>query len=390
MKIALIGTRGVPARYGGFETAVEEVGRRLVDRGHQVTVYCRGGGADAPARHLGMDLVHLPAVRHRTAETLSHTTLSVLHQALRPADVAIVFNAANAPLLPVLRARRIPTAVHVDGLEWQRGKWGRAGRAWYRRSERLAVRLADALIADARGIQDYYRQHHGAPSWFIPYGAPDTAAVGSDKLAGYDLRPDGYHLVVARMEPENHVHLSVQGYVRSRAELPLVVVGGAPYDNGYGADVRAAAGGDPRVRFLGPVWDQDALDQLYAHSRTYLHGHSVGGTNPSLLRAAGAAAPVTAFDVAFNREVVAEEGRYFSTADHVAEALHEAEDDPSATAGRGRRARELVLRRYCWDAVTEDYEQLLEATRAGTGHRPTGSCAAPAAPLSYASAHDDG
>lgn len=375
MRIALIGTRGVPARYGGFETAVEEVGRRLVQRGHQVTVYCRRQGSDRPAGYLGMDLVHLPAVRQRVAETLSHTAASVLHQTWRPAEVAVVFNAANAALLPVLRARGIPTAVHVDGIEWKRGKWGPTGRAWYRKSEQLAVRLADSLIADARGIQHYYRDEHRAPTWFIPYGAPDTAGIGSDKLAGFDVRPGGYHLVVARMEPENYVHLSVAGYARSRSTLPLVVVGGAPYDTGYAGQVRSAAGGDPRVRFVGPVWDQQALDQLYAHSRTYLHGHSVGGTNPSLLRAAGAAAAVTAFEVNFNREVIGAEGRYFVTSEDVAVALHEAEDDPEGTVARGRRTREQVLRRYSWDSVTEDYERLLEATAAGTGRVPTGPCA---------------
>ncbi len=375
MRIALIGTRGVPARYGGFETAVEEIGRRLVERGHQVTVYCRPSGADRPRTYLGMDLVHLPAIRHRVAETLSHTAASVLHQVRRPSDVAIVFNAANAPLLPLLRARRVPTAVHVDGIEWKRGKWGPVGRQWYRRSERLAVRLAGALIADARGIQDYYRDEHAATSWFIPYGAPDTAGIGHGKLAAFDVRPGGYHLVVARMEPENHVDLVVAGYRRSRACCPLVVVGGAPYDTGYGGVVRAAADGDPRIRFVGPVWDQEALDQLYANSLSYLHGHSVGGTNPSLLRAAGAGAAVTAFDNGFNREVVATGGRYFLTPEAVAEALHEAEDDPGATAERGRRTRLTVLDRYTWDSVTEDYERMLEATAAGRGGVPTGPCA---------------
>src|SRR4051812_3445460 len=227
MHIAMVGTRGVPARYGGFETAVEEVGRRLAAAGHRVVVYCRrakdGEGA-APGTHLGMELVHLPAARKRSLETLSHSALSVAHLLGHRTDVALVFNAANAPLLPAIRAARIPVAVHVDGLEWQRAKWGPAGRRWYLTSERLAVRWADALIADARGIQDYYRDKYGRDSVFLAYGAPIIPTTDAGRLAELDLTPGGYHLVVARLEPENHVDVILEGYRRSAAKLPLVVV----------------------------------------------------------------------------------------------------------------------------------------------------------------------
>lgn len=355
MRIALVGTRGVPARYGGFETCVEEVGRRLVERGHDVVVYCRRTtGAQPVPEHLGMRLVHLPAVRSRTLETLSHTALSVAHLARHRTDVAVVFNAANAPFLPVVRAARIPVATHVDGLEWQRAKWGRAGRTYYRRAEALAVRWSDALIADARGIQDYYRERFGVPTDLIAYGAPRVAG-GADRLAELDLEADGYHLVVARFEPENHVDVIVDGYRRSRARLPLVVVGSAPYADEYTARVHSL--GDERVRFLGGVWDQELLDQLYANARTYLHGHSVGGTNPSLLRAIGAGTATTAFDVVFNREVLGESGRWFRTADDVAREVEAAEDDPRTTRERAAAAlREAA--RYDWDDVTTGYEDL--------------------------------
>ncbi len=364
MRIALVGTRGVPARYGGFETCVEEVGRRLVERGHDVVVYCRRTtGAEAGDEHLGMRLVHLPAVRSRTLETLSHTALSVLHLARHRTDVAVVFNAANAPFLPVVRAARIPVATHVDGLEWQRAKWGRAGRTYYRRAEALAVRWSDALIADARGIQDYYRERFGVPTDLIAYGAPRVAG-GADRLGELDLEPDGYHLVVARFEPENHVDVVVDGYRRSRAALPLVVVGSAPYAAEYTARVHSL--GAERVRFLGGVWDQQLLDQLYANARTYLHGHSVGGTNPSLLRAIGAGTATTAYDVVFNREVLGDSGRWFRTPDDVAREVEAAEDDPAATRERAEGAlREAA--RYDWDDVTTGYEDLCARLAASRG-----------------------
>lgn len=371
MRIALLGTRGVPARYGGFETAVEEVGRRLADRGHRVVVYCRSvPGADRPGRHLSMDLVHLPAARRRSVETLSHTALSVAHLLAHRVDAAIVFNAANAPLLPALRAARIPTATHVDGLEWKRAKWGPVGQRYYRLAESLAVRWSDALIADAQGIADYYRREFGAPTTLLTYGAP-LIEPGSDRLAELGLTPGGYHLAVARFEPENHVDVIVEGYVRSAASKPLVVVGSAPYSDAYTARVHSVA--DGRVRFLGGVWDQTQLDQLYAHSFTYLHGHSVGGTNPSLLRALGAGAAVLAYDVDFNREVAEDAGRYFISPADVAALVDTAESSPDGVRKAGERARALAGN-YDWDDVAGGYEQLardLADRRFGT-RRPTG------------------
>lgn len=360
VRIALIGTRGVPARYGGFETCVEEVGRRLASRGHEVTVYCRAGdGADRPRTHLGMRLVHLPALRRRSLETLSHTGLSVGHLLAGPhrrQDAVILFNAANAVWLPLLRAARIPVATHVDGLEWQRAKWGGAGRRYYRWAEAWAVRWSGALIADAQGIADYYRDRFDAATDLIAYGAP-TVSRRSERLDELDLEARRYHLVVARFEPENHLHLIVEGYRQSSAQLPLVVVGSAPYAREYTARVHALA--DERVRFLGAVWDQELLDQLYANALTYLHGHSVGGTNPSLLRAVGAGAATIAFDVGFNREVLGDVGRYFADTADVARELESAEADPSAVAERAARSPQVAAR-YDWDDVAVRYEGLCE------------------------------
>ncbi|WP_394249934.1 DUF1972 domain-containing protein [Arthrobacter pityocampae] len=357
IRIALVGTRGVPARYGGFETCVEEVGQRLAERGHDVVVYCRTTeDADhAVTEYKGMKLVHLPALKKRSLETLSHTGLSAWHLFFRRADVAIVFNAANAPWLPVLRAAGIPVATHMDGLEWKRAKWGALGKRYYRVAESLAVRWSDALIADAAGIQEYYRQEFDVDSTYLAYGAPILESGATDRLAEMNLVPGEYHLVVARFEPENHVHVIVEGYVRSDAELPLVVVGSAPYADDYTRLVTSL--GDERVRFVGGVWDQELLDQLYAGARVYWHGHSVGGTNPSLLRAMGAGAATNAFDVNFNREVLGADGRYFADASDIPALVHAAETSRSDTVLRGKKSQADALA-YDWDRVAEGYEQL--------------------------------
>lgn len=357
MRIAMMGTRGVPATYGGFETAIEEVGKRLVERGHEVVVYCRDTSAKVERQesYLGMELVHLPALHTKSLETLTHSGLSAVHLAAHRTDAALVFNAANAVWLPILKAARIPAATHVDGLEWKRAKWGGVGKRYYRICESLAVKWSKALISDAQGIADYYTEKFSAESYLIAYGAPDCRAVGHRRLAAVDLKPRGYHLVVARFEPENHVEMIVEGHRRSGSTMPLVVVGSSPYADEYTARVKAQA--SESVRFLGGVWDQELLNELYANAYVYWHGHSVGGTNPSLLRALGSGTAVAGFDVSFNREVAGAAGRFFTDAGHAAELFTELEQDP-VQLHRLRKATEAEAARYDWELVTDGYEQL--------------------------------
>ncbi len=240
----------------------------------------------------------------------------------------------------------------------------------------MAVRWSDALIADAQGIADYYELEFGAPTELIAYGAPIITDDRQDRVAEAGVEPGKYHLVVARFEPENHVDVLVDGYRRSAAEHPLVVVGSAPYADAHTARIHSLA--DDRVRFLGGVWDQQLLDQLYANAATYLHGHSVGGTNPSLLRAIGAGAPTIAYDVNFNREVLHDAGRYFADAADVKDELERAEVDPLGTAERGALGQRGAYR-YDWDDVAARYERLAERLvaqrgrrRKGDGSRPSG------------------
>ena len=374
MRIAMIGTRGVPAQYGGFETAVEEIGRRLADSGDDVTVYCRGATEPRPTTYLGMRLVHLPAVHHKALETLSHTGISVAHAVTRARfDAALVFNAANSVFSPLLRARRIPFAVHVDGLEWQRAKWGGAGRRYYRMAESLAVRWADALIADAQGIADYYTDEFGTSTELLSYGAPIQGEPTHIHLGAVQVDPGRYHLVVARFEPENHVDLIVEAYRNSHAKLPLVVIGSAPYADEYTQRIQQAADGDERIRLIGAVWDQDLLDELYANALTYVHGHSVGGTNPSLLRAMGAGSAVLAFDVSFNRDVAGEHGLYFAGSDRLARQFEEAEAHREAFYARGEHLRERARTTYRWDDVAAGYANLLQRLVDGETNRGSAS-----------------
>lgn len=361
MHIAILGTRGVPAMYGGFETAVEEIGTRLAERGHEVTVYCRNPGQHL-TQYRGMHLVNLPALRHRYTETLSHTALSTVHAVLkdRP-DVVLLLNAGNAPLLTPLRLAGIPTAIHLDGLESKREKWRGAGARYYRWAEELAVRSGQEVIADAQAIADHVEQAYHRQCTVISYGAP-VIDPGSSRLHELGLSAGGYHLIVARVEPENHVLDAVRAYRASAEQLPLVVVGGAPYSQEYVAEVRAAAAADARFILTGGVYDQELLDQLYGNARTYIHGHSVGGTNPSLLRAMGAGAAVLAFDVEFNREVTDGKAFFWGSEPELTAIL-----DSIAAGARDEQLQELrlssrsrVAEHYQWDGVADRYEQLVQ------------------------------
>ena len=358
--MAIMGTRGVPASYGGFETAVEEIGKRLAARGYDVTVYCRNPGQTL-TEYEGMRLVNLPAIRHRMAETLSHTSLSAARAIIKDKpDVALVLNAGNAPLIAPLQAAGIPVAIHLDGLESKREKWRGAGARYYRWAEKVAVKNGDEVIADAQTIADHVLARYGRTCTVIPYGA-EVIHPGSSRLAELDVIRRDYHLVVARLEPENHVLEAVHGYTISEETRPLLVVGSAPYSQWYIDRVREVAADHPSVRLLGAIYDRGLLDQLYANARTYIHGHSVGGTNPSLLRAMGAGAPVLAYDCEFNREVTADQAFFWRDAESLAAILDEiaeGEADPElgafSEAGRAR-----VTQHYQWDAVTDDYQALL-------------------------------
>jgi glycosyltransferase involved in cell wall biosynthesis len=356
VKIALIGTRGVPAQYGGFETAAEEIGSRLVERGHSVGVYCRNKGQRLDT-HRGMKLINLPAIRHPALETLSHTAIAAVHASTHGFDCAILFNAANSPVLPLLR---MPTAVHLDGLEWKRAKWQGAGRRYLKWSERRAVNNADDVIADARAIQTYVRQTYRREARFIPYGAPIVTGADSHYRPASQLQPHRFHLVVARIEPENSVEMIVQAFLRSDAQLPLVVVGDNPYQSAYLARCTTLLRSSTRIEWLGSVWDQAELDWYYANCLTYLHGHTVGGTNPSLLRAMGAGAMVVARDVSFNREVCGDEGSFFSREQEIGESLSLFEARPDQARETGGRLRTRVEQVYRWDDVAAAYEELCQ------------------------------
>ena len=358
--VAVLGTRGVPANYGGFETFAERLALRLVDGGVATTVYCRRHYVSEASPWRGVRLVTLPTIRSKYLDTVVHTVLSAVHLVATrgPRDV-VLCNVANAPVLVLLRLFRRRVVLNVDGLEWRRSKWGLVGRAWYRAGEWLSVRLASVLVTDAREVQTYYRVRHDADSVMIAYGAD---LLGRDLPLPDDVPVvrEGYALYVSRWESENNPVLVARAHATCGADLDLVMLGGATYDVELERQVRAAAG--PRAHLPGAVFG-DGYRGLQSGAAVYVHATEVGGTHPALIEALGAGNLCLVLDTPENREVVGSAGVLFSDQETLERALcWAAELDPGERAKWQERARRRAAECYSWDAVASAYLELLRGT----------------------------
>ena len=365
MKIAILGTRGIPACYSGFETAAEQLAARLTARGHEVIVYCRPHVVDPRLReYRGARLVHLPTIRNKYLDTFVHTFLSAVHAArrLRP-DAALFFIAGNSPMCLITRAAGIPTVINIDGLDSDRRKWPRLAKGYLRAAERTAPRWADEAITDSHAVADVFERRYGQRIGVVPYGVEDPGYDGERTLRRLGL------------EPENNPHVLVEAFSRidaARARgMRLVIVGGAPYADEYIRQVMRHA--DPRVVFPGYVFGRGYWE-LQRHAYLFCAPTEVGGTHPVILEALAAGNCVLVNDHPPNAETVGDAGLYFSGHDGVpalAAQLDRLLDDAELVEEYRRRARERA-RRYSWDAVADQYEALLSSVweRSRPGHLP--------------------
>lgn len=365
MKIALLGTRGVPANYGGFETCVEELGKRLVERGHDVTVYCRDSYYhQKPSTYLGMNLRYLPNLKRKSLDTLSHTFLSVLHVCTQNFDVLMVFNAANSPtlFLPRLLGKKI--AINTDGLEWKRGKWGPVARNYYKFSEWLSTKLAHRIVADSTGIQDYYKERYDVDSTYIAYGASINQSSRPELLDALGLTPGGYFLQITRFEPENNPLLTIEAYKRLKTDKKLVLIGGVPYESDYSRQITAHAA--ENILLPGSIYDKELLNELWCNCYAYVHGNEVGGTNPALLQTMASGCFTIAIDISFSRDVLQNGGMFFDkTSDHLSSKMQWALDHTDELEEYRQRALARIQEQYTWEKVTDGYENLFRELIAG-------------------------
>jgi len=359
VRIALLGTRGIPANYGGFETFAEELSTRLAARGHRVTVYCR---ERYPAReYREVQLQYLPTIHHKYLDTLAHTCLSTLHLLAHPADVALYCNAANAIFVAAPRLVGIPVALNVDGIERMRKKWNWLAKTWYRMSEYLATVLPDRIVSDAESIERYYLNRYGKQSTFIPYGAETVKLETDDVLGRLGLERGCYFLYVSRMEPENQALQVRRAFEQVPTHMKLALIGDAPHAAEYIRQVRDTK--DPRVVMPGAIYGS-GYHELGSHCFAYVHATEVGGTHPALIEAMGKGALVLYRNTPENAEVCADAGLPFEGEEGLVLRMREAIAMPEAERTAYRlRATERVRQRYDWDVVTRQYERLFEEMR---------------------------
>src|SRR6266849_1020227 len=358
MRIAILGTRGIPANYGGFETFAEHLSTRLVARGHDVTVYCRAHYVSPrQLEYHGVHLKVLPTIRHKYFDTVIHGFLSAVHAVPGRFDVALICNAANAPFAPILRFTGTPVAINVDGLEHKRKKWGLLGRRYYKLAEYLSTVLPNVMVTDAQVIQDYYLVRHNSPSTMIAYGSEVERRPDRETVRKWRVEPNRYVLYVSRLEPENNAHLVIEAFKRVRTAYRLLVVGDAPYAEDYISDLKARARGDKRIVFTGFVFGQD-YRALQQNAYCYVHATEVGGTHPALLEAMGYGNCVLALATPENIEAVGEAGIPYVDESDLVEKLQRVLRDGSLVQSYRHRAQLRVQKYYDWERVVDQYERL--------------------------------
>lgn len=356
--VAIIGTRGYPSYYGGFETAVRKLAPYLVDQGWDVRVYGREGSTkdDDPSRDPRVKTTVTPGVERKSLSTLSYGLTAALHAIRHRPDVALVMNVANGFWIPLLRLRGIPVVVNVDGMEWERAKWGRLAKAVFKLGARFSAKFATALVADAREIQRRWRAEFNRDSVFIPYGgewSPQLAPpMGLDKKS--------YVLVVARFVPENTIPEFFRAVERIAARHPVVLVGSSGYGGALDEEALTLSKIE-RVHWLGHVSDDRLLLALWQHAGAYFHGHSVGGTNPALVQAMACGAPVVARDTVYNREVLEGTGALFVAPkeDDITNGVNRMMASPELQDLVAERAKIRASGEYSWKNVCRLYEETL-------------------------------
>ncbi|QGG40031.1 DUF1972 domain-containing protein [Aeromicrobium yanjiei] len=356
-RVAIIGTRGYPSYYGGFETAVRKLAPHLADHGWDVTVYGRKGQlkTDDPTLDGRIRSVETAGIDSNSLSTLTFGLSACLHAFLRKPDVVLVMNVANGYWLPLLKMRRIPVVVNVDGIEWHRAKWGRVAKAMFLWGARLTAKFADHLVFDARAIGEFWRKEFGRTGTFIPYGGETVGELPVE--AG--LSKHKYALMVARFVPENTISEFVLAAEKISRTHDVVLVGSAPEGHPIREEVASLAERNSRVYWMGHISDDRRLLALWQHAGAYFHGHSVGGTNPALVQAMTVGSPVVARDTVYNREVLADAGMFCEpTPEAIARSVISMIED---SGDYRERSIARAAEQYSWSGVCVAYESLLRS-----------------------------
>lgn len=356
--VTIIGTRGYPSYYGGFETAVRRLAPYLANQGWDVAVYGRSGATwpDDPARDFRVRSITTRGLSGPTASTLSHGLTACWDAARRRPSVALVMNVANGFYLPMLRAAGVRTLLNVDGIEWERDKWGAIAKRTFRVGTRVSALSADSFVFDSLEIAKRWSNEFGVQGHYIPYGGEIPPELPLEP----GLSHRGYVLFVARFVPENSVAAFLAAVPVMAERYPVVIVGSSGGTGSFDQCAQNLASEYRSVRWLGHISDDARLHSLWQHAGAYFHGHSVGGTNPALVQAMACGAPIVARDTVYNREVLANAGILIpASPSTIAEAILRVMDDPASQFDASQRAVERARFAYSWPRVCEGYESAM-------------------------------
>jgi len=361
VKIALLGTRGVPASYSGFETCVEQLGQRLVERGHEVTVYCRSHHITYEDDfYKGMRLVKLPTITNKYLDTIVHSFISSLHAIGQRYDVCLYFIAGNSPVTWMLRIFGSKTILNVDGLDWKREKWPILAKKYIQFAEFLATKLPSAYLTDSEVVQAYYRDRYREEPAYIPYGSEVEILSPGETLARFGLASQKYVLFVGRLVPENCAHHLIEAFRRLDTDFKCVIVGDAAYAQEYIASLKALAAGDERIIFTGYVFGK-GYHELGSNAYIFVETSGVGGTHPALTEAMAFGSCIIVHDTPENLETIGEAGFAYVGQDG-AESLHkrlkELLDSPLTVQTYRQLAQKRAQTYFSWERVTDAYERL--------------------------------
>ena len=361
MKIALLGTRGVPASYSGFETCVEQLGQRLVQRGHEVSVYARSHHItyDRPT-YKGMRLVKHGTIANKYLDTIVHSFLSSLHALTQRYDVALYFIAGNSPVTWIPRLVGTKTILNVDGLDWKREKWPAIAKHYIQFAEYLATKLPNLYLTDSRVVQGYYRDRFGSEPPYIPYGSEVEKRPPGEVLAQFGLEPGKYILFVGRLVPENCAHHLVEAFKQLDTDMKCVIVGDAAYAQSYIASLKATAKDDPRIVFTGYVFGK-GYHELGSNAHIFVETSGVGGTHPALVEAMAFGNCVVTHNTPENLETIGDAGFAYDGRQGAA-SLHQVLEELLGNPATVEQYRQKALMRakqyYSWERVTDAYERL--------------------------------
>jgi glycosyltransferase involved in cell wall biosynthesis len=367
LKVCILGAKGYPYVYGGYDTMVKELGERLQKRGVEVRVYCHRSLFKEKLEEVnGIKLIYMPAIETKSLTQLTHSFFSMVHACFSDVDVIFVVNSANGPFGLISRIFGKPTAINVDGLEWLRPKWKGFGSKYFYWASKIATKFYDQVINDSDEMRRIYLELFQTDSKVIAYGANPSFDSDPTKLQKWNLYKESYYLIVGRLVPDNNADLIVAGFIQSDSKRKLVIVGDVPYQDSYAEGLKSMQ--DERLLFTGYVTDPDELKALYHNCYAYFHGHEYGGTNPAMLKALGYGCAILALDTPFNQEMLQNgiHGWYFEkNPESVSDLIFKAENNPDNLLQLRLIARDGLTQKYNWDHVTEQYLEVFEELKRG-------------------------